>query len=83
MEGPAYLSVLSYWEVMLKSAKGKLDVGDPRYWWQEAQRALRAQALSFTPDHIAALHGLPFHHNDPRWKVTPPIASASCSDRVH
>lgn len=36
MEGPAYLSVLSYWEVMLKSAKGKLDVGDPRYWWQEA-----------------------------------------------
>lgn len=26
---------------------------------------MRAQALSFTPDHIAALHGLPFHHNDP------------------
>lgn len=29
LEGrPIYLSVLSYWEVLLKSMKGKLDVGE-------------------------------------------------------
>jgi PIN domain nuclease of toxin-antitoxin system len=28
--GPNFLSVVAYWEVMLKSMKGKLDIGDPR-----------------------------------------------------
>jgi PIN domain nuclease of toxin-antitoxin system len=31
--GPVYLSVLCYWEVLLKSMKGALEVGDPRQWW--------------------------------------------------
>jgi PIN domain nuclease of toxin-antitoxin system len=54
-EGPLFLSILSYWEVMIKACKGKLDVGDPQLWWQETQRALIAQPLHFTAHHIAAL----------------------------
>ena len=37
-QGPAFLSVISYWEVMVKSQKGNLDVGDPRLWWRETAR---------------------------------------------
>jgi PIN domain nuclease of toxin-antitoxin system len=55
LSGPNVLSVVSYWEVMLKSMKGRLDVGDPRSWWLDAlppihkdpfDRMLIAQAAS-------------------------------------
>ena len=32
-DGPNFLSVISYWEVLLKCMKGNLNVGDPRTWW--------------------------------------------------
>jgi PIN domain nuclease of toxin-antitoxin system len=63
--GPNVLSVVSYWEVTIKSMKGKLDVGDPRQWWQEALEQLAATALPLRPDHVAAVHGLPPIHKDP------------------
>ena len=63
--GPNVLSLVSYWEVMLKSMKGKLDVGDPRHWWQEALEQLNARVLALRPEHIGAICRLPPIHKDP------------------
>ena len=63
------LSAVSYWEVVLKSMKGKLDVGEPRVWWADALRQLAATPLPLRPDHVgrlgqlakvATLHADPF-----------------------
>lgn len=63
--GPILLSVASYWEVLLKSMKGKLDVGDPRVWWRDAVGQLAAAPLLLRPEHVAAVYTLPPHHRDP------------------
>lgn len=63
--GPNVLSVVSYWEVMLKSMKGKLDVGDPRAWWFDALEQLAATPLVLRPQHIASVYGLAPIHKDP------------------
>lgn len=65
LSGPNVLSVVSYWEVMLKSMKGKLDVGDPRIWWSEALDQLAATPLVLRPQHITELYALPPIHKDP------------------
>jgi PIN domain nuclease of toxin-antitoxin system len=65
LSGPNVLSVLSYWEVMLKSMKGRLDVGDPRAWWFDALDQLAATPLPLRPQHIAAVYALPPIHKDP------------------
>jgi len=65
LSGPNFLSVLSYWEVMLKSMKGRLDVGDPRSWWLDALDQLAAAPLLLRPQHIAAVYRLPPIHMDP------------------
>jgi PIN domain nuclease of toxin-antitoxin system len=63
--GPNFLSVVSYWEVVVKCMKGKLDVGDPRAWWQTALEHLSAAPLVLRPEHIAAVYKLPAIHKDP------------------
>jgi PIN domain nuclease of toxin-antitoxin system len=63
--GPNFLSVVSYWEVMLKSMKGKLDVGDPRAWWFDALDQLAAAPLLLRPQHVAGVYALPPIHKDP------------------
>jgi PIN domain nuclease of toxin-antitoxin system len=63
--GPNLVSVVSYWEVMVKSVKGTLDVGDPRIWWQEALEQLAATPLILRPHHVAAMFALPPIHKDP------------------
>jgi PIN domain nuclease of toxin-antitoxin system len=63
--GPNFLSVVSYWEVLLKSMKGNLDVGDPRLWWRDALDQLEAQPILLRPDHLEALYELPRAHKDP------------------
>jgi PIN domain nuclease of toxin-antitoxin system len=50
---------------MIKSMKGKLDVGDPRAWWFDALDQLAATPLVLRPQHIAAVHSLPPIHKDP------------------
>jgi PIN domain nuclease of toxin-antitoxin system len=65
LAGPNHLSVLSYWEVMLKSMKGKLDVGDPRAWWADALDQLAAAPLPLRPEHVAGVYSLPAYHQDP------------------
>jgi len=64
-KGSASLSVISYWEVVVKAMKGALDVGDPREWWRETVDALGLQPLLFRPDHIAEIYNLPAIHQDP------------------
>jgi PIN domain nuclease of toxin-antitoxin system len=63
--GPNFLSVVTYWEVMIKSMKGKLGVGDPRGWWLEALQQLAATVLLLRPEHVATVYGLPAIHKDP------------------
>ena len=65
LSGPNVLSVITYWEVMLKSMKGTLDVGDPRAWWFDALDQLVATPLPLRPQHIAGVYTLPPIHKDP------------------
>jgi PIN domain nuclease of toxin-antitoxin system len=65
LEGQSVLSVISYWEVMIKSMKGTLNVGDPAAWWRDTLRQLVATPLALRPEHISEIHGLPSLHKDP------------------
>lgn len=65
LRGPNVLSVVSYWEVMLKSMKGSLEVGDLRNWWPDALTLLAATSLHLRPEHIAGVLSLALHHKDP------------------
>jgi PIN domain nuclease of toxin-antitoxin system len=64
-EGPAFLSVVVYWEVVLKSMKGTLDVGDPRQWWVETLASLQLAPLHYRPEHVTGILNLPPIHQDP------------------
>ena len=63
--GTIHLSVISYWEVVLKSSKGKLSIGDPRAWWTEALAHLGAISLPFKADHVSEIASLAPIHQDP------------------
>jgi len=65
LSGPAVLSVVSYWEVVLKTMKGNLDAGDPRGWWHDALDQLAASSLPLRPEHVAGACALPPVHKDP------------------
>ena len=65
LRGPNVLSVVSYWEVILKCMKGSLEVADLRNWWPDALTLLAATPLLLRPEHIAAVLPLPLHHKDP------------------
>ena len=65
LAGPNRLSVVSYWEVVLKGMKGSLDVGDPRSWWLDALDQLAATPLVLYPEHIARICAVPPIHKDP------------------
>jgi len=76
--GPNVLSVISYWEVILKSAKGKLEVGDPRVWWVIAVGDFAATVMPLRPIHVAEIHSLPPFHQDPFDRAL--IAQATVED---
>jgi PIN domain nuclease of toxin-antitoxin system len=78
LTGPNVLSVVSYWEVLLKSMKGNLDVGDPRAWWKDALDQLAATPLALRADHIAEIYTLPAVHKDPFDRVL--IGQAAVED---
>jgi PIN domain nuclease of toxin-antitoxin system len=65
LEGANQISVISYWEVVLKCMKGKLKVGDPQIWWRNTLDSLSAAPLNLRPEHIARIYLLPPHHQDP------------------
>jgi PIN domain nuclease of toxin-antitoxin system len=63
--GSNCLSVATYWEVVVKSMKGKLHVGDPRIWWERALKELSAVELSIERNHVERVSHLPPIHQDP------------------
>ena len=63
--GPLVLSVVSYWEVVIKARKGLLNVADPVNWWARAAEMIGGEILSIRTAHISALAGLPEIHKDP------------------
>jgi len=65
LDGPNFVSVVSYWEVMLKSMKGNLKIGDPRIWWRDVLQELAAMPLILTPQHVENMVYLPDIHRDP------------------
>ena len=65
LAGPNILSVVCYWEVLLKSRKGSLKVGDPRTWWRDALDQLAATPLALRPEHVAEVYTLAPLHKDP------------------
>ena len=65
LTGPNILSVVCYWEVLLKSMKGSLKVDDPRTWWRDALDQLAATPLALRPEHVAEVYTLPPLHKDP------------------
>jgi PIN domain nuclease of toxin-antitoxin system len=63
--GELVVSVVSYWEIMLKANRNLLSISDPVAWWDRACSDLSLTALSLRPAHVSALRTLPEHHRDP------------------
>ena len=78
LAGPNVLSVVSYWEVLLKSMKGSLDIGDPRAWWTEALDQLAATTIPLRPEHVGAVYTLPPIHKEPFDRIL--VAQAMTED---
>jgi hypothetical protein len=58
-EAPMFLSVLTFWKVMLETTKGGLNVRDPFEWWNATTEVLVADVLLPRPQHITAVYNLP------------------------
>lgn len=65
LDGPNFLSAISYWEVVIKCMKGKLNVGDPKRWWTDVLEELAADSLPLLPQHVGRFLALPPIHKDP------------------
>ena len=80
--GPAFLSVVTYWEVMIKSMKSSLDVGDPRRWFDLTLDALGLLPLLFRAEHIASIFPLPPIHQDPfdRALIAPEVIAQAVAE---
>ena len=78
LTGPNLLSVVVYWEVLLKTMKGALDVGEPRTWWLDAVDQLAATPLVLRPEHVSEVYALPPIHKDPFDRIL--IAQATVED---
>ena len=52
-------------EIVLKSMKGKLIVGEPRAWWEDTLQQLAATPLILRPEHVDQITRLPGIHHDP------------------
>lgn len=78
LAGPNVLSAIVYWEVVLKTMKGTLDVGEPRTWWLDALEQLAATPLALRPEHVTAVCALPPIHEDPFDRIL--IAQASAEN---
>ena len=63
--GPLVLSVVCFWEIVIKARKGSLEVADPVTWWARAVELLGGEILSVRATHVSALAGLPDFHRDP------------------
>lgn len=76
--GENVVSVASYWEVVIKTRKGLLTIGDPAAWWRRATELTSARILHIRPSHITALASLPMLHKDPFDRIL--LAQATAED---
>ena len=69
IENPAHerlLSVVSLWEIAIKTSLGKLTLSAPFDKLIPAQLKLNGiDVLNIEVDHLSTLTSLPFHHRDP------------------
>lgn len=63
--GELWVSVASYWEIVIKTRKGLLEIADPVSWWGRSSEQLGAETLPIRASHIGALCTLPDLHRDP------------------
>lgn len=59
------VSVASYWEVAIKTAKGALPIPDPVAWWTRVTELAGHNVLPSRSQHVSALVRLPALHKDP------------------
>jgi PIN domain nuclease of toxin-antitoxin system len=65
-ENQIYLSVVSIWELQIKSQLGKLTLERSLKSILESQQEINGlEILSIETTHIFALENLPYHHKDP------------------
>ena len=65
IDNDIYVSVVSFWEITIKSSLGKLKTkANVRDMWQEVLR-IQINILPVELTHLESLHHLPFHHGDP------------------
>lgn len=80
-ENTVYLSLVSIWEMQIKTQLGKLDFSIPLpQKVREQQEKNHIQLLSITEEHIYALQQLPHHHRDPFDRLL--VAQAKMNDLV-
>ncbi len=63
---PLFLSIASAWEIVVKAARGRLELpmDAPVYLKSRLARS-GAELLNLSLDHLSALGSLPDHHRDP------------------
>ena len=62
----SFFSIVSLWEIAIKTALGKLDLAQPFEQMFPKQLHLnRIEVLNITVDSLVKLTTLPFHHGDP------------------
>ena len=59
------VSVVSFWELMLKKSKKEAPLADPAAWWDRYITRASIEALPIRVGHIAQLEALPDLHKDP------------------
>ncbi|MCA9889985.1 MAG: type II toxin-antitoxin system VapC family toxin, partial [Anaerolineae bacterium] len=65
-QNDVYLSLVSLWEMQIKSQLGKLQLVSPMQQLISEQRVRNGiQLMPIKPPHIFGLNDLPHHHRDP------------------
>jgi PIN domain nuclease of toxin-antitoxin system len=72
------VSVVSFWELMLKRTKKDAPLADPVAWWERYITRASIEALPVRVGHIAQLDTLPDLHKDPFDRML--IAQAAFED---
>jgi PIN domain nuclease of toxin-antitoxin system len=70
----------TYWEVVIKGTKGKLDVAGAHVWWKRALLDLIAVPLPILANHIDHLKGLLAIHQDSFDRIV--LASATAESLI-
>ena len=60
-----FVSVVSYWEIAIKTSSGKLSISKPSIDILEEVAESSSNLILVEPSHTLAVSTLPFHHRDP------------------